>query len=196
MGLKHEYRVCMKIRNNLFIQRIEKAGYKTIGEFCRIHNLNTTDVGEVIALKRSPLMSNGKFRVSVIKAADILECAPEDLFTQAQMAIAIKTNKQTILVNEAELKFMLDQPEQKLLDVAIEDEQRNGLIEEMLAWMPPREAKILRLRFGLDDGIEHTLDEISKDIGCSRNRVRQIECRALRRLRQPGRADQLRDFIN
>lgn len=197
MGIKQEYRVDMKIRNNLFVQRIEQAGYKTVGEFCRIHKLNQSDLGEVIAMKISPLMSNGKFRVQIEKAADILECMPEDLFTEKQLDMAIKTNKHCLLVNEAEMKYMLEtnQP-QKMLEQTVHDEQKNKLLEETLKSIPLKEQKILRLRFGLDDGIEHTLEEIGQEFGCTRTRIRQIEARALRRLRHPSKSDPLREFIN
>lgn len=194
--MSHEYRVEIKVRNNLFIKRIEHAGYKTIGEFCRINHLNTTDIGEVISMKRSPLMANGKFKVSVQKAADILQCAPDDLFTDAQLHLAMKTNKHCLLVNEAEMKVMLEtQLQPKLLESDIEDSQRNGLLEKVLNQLSPRESKILRMRFGLDDGIEHTLEEISKEFGCTRTRIRDIEQRAMRRLRHPAQSAQFREFL-
>jgi RNA polymerase primary sigma factor len=67
-------------------------------------------------------------------------------------------------------------------------------IEEVLATLPPREARILRLRFGLDNGHVYTLEEVGRKFGLTRERIRQIESKALRRLRHPRRARQLREY--
>jgi RNA polymerase primary sigma factor len=68
-------------------------------------------------------------------------------------------------------------------------------LEEVLTSLSPREARILRLRFGLDDGNEYTLEEVGRKFGLTRERIRQIEGRALRRLRHPRRSRQLKDYL-
>jgi RNA polymerase primary sigma factor len=68
-------------------------------------------------------------------------------------------------------------------------------IEELLCTLTPREARILRLRFGLQNGRSYTLEEVGKKFGLTRERIRQIEGRALRRLRHPRRSRQLRDYL-
>jgi RNA polymerase primary sigma factor len=68
-------------------------------------------------------------------------------------------------------------------------------LEEVLSTLSPREARILRLRFGLDDGTAYTLEEVGQKFGLTRERIRQIEGRALRRLRHPRRARQLKDYL-
>jgi len=68
-------------------------------------------------------------------------------------------------------------------------------IEEMLATLSPREARILRLRFGLLNGRSHTLEEVGQKFGLTRERIRQIEGKALRRLRHPCRSRALRDYL-
>ncbi len=68
-------------------------------------------------------------------------------------------------------------------------------IEELLATLTPREARILRLRFGLQNGRSYTLEEVGQKFGLTRERIRQIEGRALRRLRHPRRSRQLRDYL-
>ncbi|HEY9087894.1 MAG TPA: sigma-70 family RNA polymerase sigma factor [Anaerolineaceae bacterium] len=68
-------------------------------------------------------------------------------------------------------------------------------IEEVLSTLPPREARILRLRFGLDNGHTYTLEEVGQKFGLTRERIRQIESKALRRLRHPRRARQLKDYV-
>lgn len=68
-------------------------------------------------------------------------------------------------------------------------------LEEVLTSLSPREARILRLRFGLDDGNSYTLEEVGQKFGLTRERIRQIEGRALRRLRHPRRATQLKEYL-
>lgn len=68
-------------------------------------------------------------------------------------------------------------------------------IEEVLDTLPPREARILRLRFGLENGHNYTLEEVGEKFGLTRERIRQIESKALRRLRHPRRSRQLREYI-
>lgn len=68
-------------------------------------------------------------------------------------------------------------------------------IEEVLDSLPPREARILRLRFGLENGHNYTLEEVGEKFGLTRERIRQIESKALRRLRHPRRSRQLREYL-
>jgi RNA polymerase primary sigma factor len=68
-------------------------------------------------------------------------------------------------------------------------------LEEILSTLSPREARVLRLRFGLDDGTIYTLEEVGQKFGLTRERIRQIEGRALRQLRHPKRATQLKDYL-
>ena len=68
-------------------------------------------------------------------------------------------------------------------------------IDEVLDTLPPREARILRLRFGLENGHNYTLEEVGEKFGLTRERIRQIESKALRRLRHPRRSRQLREYV-
>ena len=66
---------------------------------------------------------------------------------------------------------------------------------EVLDSLTPREKKVLRLRFGLDDGKARTLEEVGKEFNVTRERIRQIEAKALRKLRHPSRSKKLKDFL-
>lgn len=68
-------------------------------------------------------------------------------------------------------------------------------LEEVLDTLTPREEKVLRLRFGLDDGRARTLEEVGQHFGVTRERIRQIEAKALRKLRHPSRSKKLKDFL-
>ena len=74
-----------------------------------------------------------------------------------------------------------------------------GLMEtvrDVLAGLTPREAKVLRMRFGIDMNTDHTLEEVGKQFDVTRERIRQIEAKALRKLRHPSRSEQLRSFLD
>lgn len=69
-------------------------------------------------------------------------------------------------------------------------------LEEVMETLTPREAKVLKLRFGLEDGKARTLEEVGKEFMVTRERIRQIEAKALRKLRHPSRSEKLRDYMN
>ena len=66
---------------------------------------------------------------------------------------------------------------------------------DVLDTLAPREEKVLKLRFGLEDGRARTLEEVGKEFNVTRERIRQIEAKALRKLRHPSRSRKLRDFL-
>ena len=66
----------------------------------------------------------------------------------------------------------------------------------VLATLTPREERVLRMRFGIDMNTDHTLEEVGKQFDVTRERIRQIEAKALRKLRHPTRSEQLRSFLD
>ncbi len=81
----------------------------------------------------------------------------------------------------------------------VESATMEGLMEatrEVLAGLTAREAKVLRMRFGIDMNTDHTLEEVGKQFDVTRERIRQIEAKALRKLRHPSRSDHLRSFLD
>ena len=67
---------------------------------------------------------------------------------------------------------------------------------DVLKTLTPREEKVLKLRFGLDDGRQRTLEEVGKEFNVTRERIRQIEAKALRKLRHPSRSKKLKDYLD
>ena len=90
--------------------------------------------------------------------------------------------------------FIEDQTSEAPTDAASHQllkEQMDAIIRSL----PPREGRILQLRFGLKDGRSHTLEEVGRKFGVTRERIRQIEAKALRRLRHPSRSRKLKDYL-
>jgi len=96
---------------------------------------------------------------------------------------------------ESELgMFVEDEDNPSPIDVTYQS-MMHDKIDEVLATLTPREARILRMRFGLDGGRAYTLEEVGLKFGLTRERIRQIEGKALRQLRHPHKARQLKDFL-
>jgi RNA polymerase primary sigma factor len=68
--------------------------------------------------------------------------------------------------------------------------------KDVLDTLTPREAKVLRMRFGIEMNTDHTLEEVGKQFDVTRERIRQIEAKALRKLRHPSRSDRLKSFLD
>ncbi|WP_313172388.1 sigma-70 family RNA polymerase sigma factor, partial [Massilia oculi] len=81
------------------------------------------------------------------------------------------------------------------LDAALHASMRN-VIKEVLDSLTPREAKVLRMRYGVEMSNDHTLEEVGKQFDVTRERIRQIEAKAMSKLRQPSRSDKLKTFLH
>jgi RNA polymerase sigma factor (sigma-70 family) len=101
-------------------------------------------------------------------------------------------------VGEDEGAQLHDFIEDKNLPAPLDAAMRSGLItrvQELLDTLEPKEAKVLAMRFGIGMKAEHTLEEVGRQFGVTRERIRQIEARALNKLRQPDRSEHLRAFL-
>ncbi len=96
---------------------------------------------------------------------------------------------------DSEFGSFIEDAEARLPDEEAGHDLLREQIEDLLGTLTPREARILRLRFGLQDGHSYTLEEVGRKFGLTRERIRQIEVRALRRLRHPRRSRRLRDYL-
>ncbi len=91
--------------------------------------------------------------------------------------------------------FIEDDNEYSPMEAVVNDDLKEK-VREMLKTLTPREEKVLKMRFGIDVASEHTLEEVGKDFSVTRERIRQIEVKALRKLRHPSRAKKLQSFFD
>ena len=91
--------------------------------------------------------------------------------------------------------FIEDQSTVAPNDAAIFASLRN-VTKDVLDTLTPRKAKVLRMRFGIEMNTDHTLEEVGKQFDVTRERIRQIEAKALRKLRHPSRSERLRSFLD
>ena len=164
--------------------------------------------GGVIRLPVHIIESNKELRRASARAARRLSRAPTVDEIAGQMQV--RTEKVQQLLQMPRHPVSLETPigtEDSYLADFIKDEKVESpeneaaqtelleRIDEVLDGLSEREAQVVRLRFGLDDGYAHTLDQIGRTFGVSRERIRQIEERALNKLRHPVRIRKLRDFF-
>jgi len=135
------------------------------------------------------------------------EPTPEELAKELDMSIEKVTEIQKIAQDPVSLETPIGEEDDSHLGDFIQDDDSPApqdvaaytLLKEQLAdvmsTLTPREAKVLRLRFGLDDGKARTLEEVGKEFDVTRERIRQIEAKALRKLRHPSRSKKLKDYM-
>ncbi len=135
------------------------------------------------------------------------EPSPEEIAKEMGISESRVIEIQKIAQDPVSLETPIGEEEDSHLGDFIEDEQNaaptdvvatNMLKEQLinvLDTLTPREEKVLRLRYGIDDGRPRTLEEVGKEFNVTRERIRQIEAKALRKLRHPSRSKRLKDFI-
>ena len=159
-----------------------------------VHMIET--INKLNRIQRKLLQENGK------------EASPEELaehmdMTEEKVRRVLKIAKEPISMEspvgddeDSHLgDFIEDENAEKPLDQTINDGLSDST-RDILSSLTPREAKVLRMRFGIDMNTDHTLEEVGKQFDVTRERIRQIEAKALRKLRHPSRAQNLKSFLD
>ena len=159
-----------------------------------VHMVET--INEVVRVQRLRLQQYGR------------EPTPEEIAKEMGIPEQRVVEIQKISQDPVSLETPIGEEEDSHLGDFIEDEQAlaptdvvaSNLLKEQLLeildTLTPREEKVLRLRYGLDDGKPRTLEEVGKEFNVTRERIRQIEAKALRKLRHPTRSKRLKEFID
>lgn len=123
--------------------------------------------------------------VSIVKLHEIIKAAKEPISLETPIGKE----------EDSRLGDFIEDAETDRPDTTVTHELLRQDLAKMLNELTPRERDVLRLRFGLDDGRQRTLEEVGQLFNVTRERVRQIEFKALRKLRQPGRSSRLREYL-
>ena len=136
------------------------------------------------------------------------EPSPEEIAKEMDMSVEKVMEIQKIAQDPVSLETPIGEEDDSHLGDFIQDEDSPAphdaasytllreQLEEVMNTLTPREAKVLKLRFGLEDGKARTLEEVGREFDVTRERIRQIEAKALRKLRHPSRSKKLRDYMN
>ena len=198
----NEYRIKVTVRNNLILNAIESAGHKSVSAFCDAVGLHKTALTELIAMRKPPLNNNGEFSQIAKLLMEELCALPTDLWTSEQLTLKLKRNSAQRDVSSEGMRAALGTHAEEMLelmkpndpDEAVLKGEMMSVVDEQLGTLSPRSANILRMRFGIGCD-EHTLEEVGKAFGLHKERVRQIEAKALRHLKHPSRSDPLRQLL-
>ena len=135
------------------------------------------------------------------------EPTPEEIAKEMEIPVEKVVEIQKIAQDPVSLETPIGEEEDSHLGDFIQDEDSPAphdaasytllkeQLEEVMNTLTPREAKVLKLRFGLEDGKSRTLEEVGKEFNVTRERIRQIEAKAIRKLRHPSRSKKLRDYM-
>ena len=127
-----------------------------------------------------------ELEMPVEKVREILKVAQEPISLETPVGEEDESNLGNFIPDED-----APSPSEQAADTLLREH-----IEEVMQTLTPREAKVLKLRFGLEDGRMRTLEEVGKEFDVTRERIRQIEAKALRKLRHPSRSKKLKDFMS
>jgi len=184
----NDYRVKITIRNERLLAAMEGMGYKSVAEFSRNQGLNSVKVNEIFSGKIPPLDREGNPKELTKEILEILNLTIEKAFTEKQLK-GFKKHTFEVKIEEEKLLQIISPAKNQEIKV-IEQEVKSKL-SEILSTLTPREEKILRMRFGIGMNTDHTLEEVGRKFFVTRDRIRQIEARALRKLKHPSRSKQL-----
>ena len=136
------------------------------------------------------------------------EPTPEEIAAEMEISVEKVAEIQKIAQDPVSLETPIGEEDDSHLGDFIQDDDSPAphdaasytllreQLEEVMNTLTPREAKVLKLRFGLEDGKSRTLEEVGSQFNVTRERIRQIEAKALRKLRHPSRSKRLKDFMN
>ncbi len=136
------------------------------------------------------------------------EPSPEEIAEELEMPVEKVIEIQKIAQDPVSLETPIGEEDDSHLGDFIQDDDSPApqdsaaytllreQLEEVMNTLTPREAKVLKLRFGLEDGKARTLEEVGREFAVTRERIRQIEAKALRKLRHPSRSKKLKDYMN
>ena len=159
-----------------------------------VHMVET--INKLIRVSRQLLQEYGREPTpdEIAKAMGISESKVREIIKIAQEPVSLETP-----IGEEEDSHLGDFLEDETA-LAPAEAASHALMKEQLKdvldTLTPREEKVLRLRFGLDDGHQRTLEEVGKEFQVTRERIRQIEAKALRKLRHPSRSKKLKDYLD
>jgi Tfp pilus assembly major pilin PilA len=178
-----DYRVEVKVKNNYLFKLMESYGLSNAAELSRASGLAQTDIGKLLNLKVPAFTKTGKPTAATQILCDFFTCSVDDLFPPQHINDPLQINSSAIEANMAELTSSnLLAGGTDPLQILSNDDAAD-LVAAAVGKLTSREKTIVDARFGLNGEGEKTLAQIGKELNLSSNRVRQIEQKALRKLR-------------
>jgi len=162
--------------------RIPVHMIETINKLVRLQRVMQQELGREATMEEL----SARMDLSPSKVRRVLRIAQEPISLQTPVGEEEESNLGDFLVDSRMVS-----PSEAVINLNLREQTA-----EVLKTLSPREEKIVKMRFGLQDGSEHTLEEVGQNFAVTRERIRQIEAKALRKLRHPSRSHRLRNFLD
>ena len=179
-----DYRIKITIRNDRLLSAIEKAGYKSARQFALYNAMEPERVGRLIRGAEKPIDKHGNVTKNCSEILSLLNKTLKECFTDRQLEGFKNTTFET-KVDEIQLKQLVNPTKNQEVKI-IEHDVKLSLDEIFSEYLTPREEKVLRMRFGIGMNTDHTLEEVGLEFSLAKERIRQIEQRAIRKLKHPS----------
>jgi RNA polymerase sigma factor (sigma-70 family) len=194
----------LKVRNGVLYELVQQAG--SAAALSRVIGVHQTTLGQWLNFRQVPDITGPRAdyyaeldtKLVTLFGVGLDEIFPEEVRVNAA---ALKRNAKFAAVVEMAAAQVLNVPgiTPRQIEAAPDENQLQGeiaaVLSDVLDTLTPREAKVLRMRFGLDGGGERTLEAVGREFAVTRDRIRQIEAKALRKLRHPKRLAQLKPCL-
>lgn len=182
--LGRPFRVVAKLKNNRLIRAREQLGHMTTVAAARAIGVDNHLLGTYEAMTRSPWnKKRGGWNESALRIAHAYAYHPEELWPDVIQSV--RATSATLELAEPVMAVAADFDAKELTEQT----------RKALATLTPREEKVLRKRFGIGERSDQTLEEVAEDFDVHRERIRQIEGKALRKLRHPALSKALKPFV-
>jgi len=191
-----ELELTIRVKNNLIKQRRENAGLSQI-QVAKGAGVSVSAIQGFELMHLSPIHQRwGGWTATARKLATFFEVEPETLFPEGVLAVVQPVAVRT--VDARDVKQIVSSYQERVLRGPESELTRRELraeVADLIGTLKEREQRVLAMRFGLTDGTDHTCEEVAEEFGVTRERIRQIEAKALRKLRHPSRVARLKPFV-
>lgn len=198
-------RVELRVRNNVMIRLREEMGFTSASAFCKAAKINYEQYNALENMRSSPIYPDTERRrklgyvgwtsvareIAAFHGVDLATLWPDAVLRMRKVFSVGEFDENDIRSLGSSVRALQESPEE-----AVEVVQLQSRVRRVLSTLTPREEKVIRMRFGIGEPSDRTLEEIGEKFHVTRERTRMIEAKALRKLRHPARSKMLRDFAD
>jgi RNA polymerase sigma factor (sigma-70 family) len=175
-------------KNDTLALLLKQAGIETVTELARRCQTHQPPINNAVNGKREAIfgVEPGTYRLPAIRIAEALGVLPEVIFGEDPLADEKRRHAEEVFLESSNNDLIYPiSPEHYAVQASLKE-----TIERVLSSLTPREERVLRMRFGIGMNTDHTLEDVGQQFSITRERIREIETRALRKLRHPNRTRQ------
>jgi RNA polymerase sigma factor (sigma-70 family) len=166
-----DFAVKISVRNARLLRAMKAAGYQSQADLARAMGKSINYVNALFSFRKSPLLNDGEWSELAMDISSMLHLEPEELWPAELARFRMKKNSREVLMSSDEVRSIAAPCSMEVDRVAL---------NKLIGTLPPRNREVIEARFGLVDGAEATLEDVAKEQGVTRERIRQLEHKAVR----------------